>query len=162
MMNAKKHIIRLLLLCGLAVSAASHAANPLLQTPFLTPSGEPARFAPLQGQYTVVNFWATWCAPCRIEMPLLSRKATEWQSRGIRFVGIALDQPDPVLAYLKQQPVSYPILMSDADGIELMRQLGNKSGGLPFTVILDKQGKPVRQLLGLVEEKQLRSILRIK
>lgn len=86
---------------------------------------------------------------------MLSRVATRYASKGIKTVGIALDQPEQVTAFLKQTPVSYPILMSDGDGIAVMRQLGNQSGGLPYTVILDAKGKPVKQLLGLLDEKAL-------
>lgn len=86
---------------------------------------------------------------------MLSALSLKLGPKGIKTVGIALDQPEQVQAFLKQTPVNYPILMSDGDGIAVMRELGNKSGGLPYTVILNAQGKPVKQLLGILDEKAL-------
>lgn len=137
----------------------AHAAGIMDKARLTHTGGQAAAFAPYLGKYTVVNFWATWCAPCRQEMPMLSKLAGQYVTKGIKTVGIALDQPDQVNAFLKQTPVSYPILMSDGDGIALMRELGNKSGGLPYTVILDAKGKPVKQFLGLLDEKGLAKTL---
>lgn len=86
---------------------------------------------------------------------MLSALSAKLAAKGIKTVGIALDQPDQVQAFLKQTAVTYPILMSDGDGIAVMRELGNKSGGLPYTVVLNAQGKPVKQLLGILDEKTL-------
>uniref|UniRef100_A0A4W5LCX2 Peroxiredoxin-5, mitochondrial n=1 Tax=Hucho hucho TaxID=62062 RepID=A0A4W5LCX2_9TELE len=116
----------------------------------------------LAGKVTLVNFWATWCAPCRKEMPLLSALAPRLAARQVKFVGIALDQPAEVAAFLKQVPVSYPILMSDGEGIALMRTLGNRSGGLPFTVLLDEQGQVLTRLSGLLSEAELMKALPLR
>lgn len=147
-----------LVLLGLSGPLA-HAAGVMDKAGLALVSGQPAAFAPYQGKYTVVNFWATWCAPCRHEMPMLSRLASQYTAKGIKTVGIALDQPEQVSAFLQKTPVSYPVLMSTGDGIALMRALGNKSGGLPYTVILNAQGKPVKQFLGLLDEKSLGKVL---
>ena len=144
-----------LLLLALGFSLPAQAAGPLDKAKLTLVSGQAAAFAPFQGRLTVVNFWATWCAPCRQEMPMLSAQSVKLAAKGIKTVGIALDQPEQVQAFLKQTAVSYPILMSDGDGIAVMRELGNKSGGLPYTVILNAQGKPVKQLLGILDEKAL-------
>ena len=149
-------------LLALLLPLLAHAGTTLGTIPLNTPDGKPAQFARLQGKLTVVNFWATWCAPCRIEMPLLSAEAKRLAARGVRFVGIALDQPEQVQGYLKQTPVSYPILLADGDGIELMRTLGNKAGGLPFTVILNEQGQPVKRILGILDEKSLQLALPLR
>ncbi|MFN4236425.1 MAG: TlpA family protein disulfide reductase [Vogesella sp.] len=149
----------LLLALLASLSLTAHAGGVLDKARLTLTSGQPATFAPFQGKYTVVNFWATWCAPCRHEMPMLSKLATQYAAKGIKTVGIALDQPEQVADFLKKTPVSYPVLMSDGDGIALMRELGNKSGGLPYTVILNAQGKPVKQFLGLLDEKTLNKTL---
>jgi len=143
----------------IAASLGAHAAGVMDKAKLTHTNGQPAAFAPYQGKYTIVNFWATWCAPCRHEMPMLSRLASQYAAKGIKTVGIALDQPEQVAEFLKKHPVDYAILMSDGDGIALMRELGNKSGGLPYTVVLNAQGKPVRQFLGLLEEKALNKAL---
>jgi thiol-disulfide isomerase/thioredoxin len=155
--TARQRVLSILALASL--SLAAHAAGPLDKASLALTSGQPAAFAPFQGKLTVVNFWATWCAPCRQEMPMLSAQSVKLAAKGIKTVGIALDQPEQVLAFLKQGPVSYPILMSTGDGVALMRQLGNKSGGLPYTVVLNAQGKPVKQVLGLLDEKTLSQAL---
>ncbi|MFC3532571.1 TlpA disulfide reductase family protein [Vogesella facilis] len=149
-------------LLALLLPLPATAGSTLASIPLNTPDGKPAQFARLQGKITVVNFWATWCAPCRIEMPLLSAEAKRLAARGVRFVGIALDQPAQVQGYLKQTPVSYPIVLADGDGIELMRTLGNQAGGLPFTVILNEQGQPVKRILGLLDEKSLQLALPLR
>lgn len=152
---------RLLLLC-LLLPLLAQAGTTLGTIPLNTPDGKPAQFARLQGKLTVVNFWATWCAPCRIEMPMLSAEAKRLAARGVRFVGIALDQPEQVQGFLKQTPVSYPIVLADGDGIDLMRTLGNQAGGLPFTVILNERGQPVKRILGIIDEKALLQALPLR
>ncbi|WP_174873712.1 TlpA disulfide reductase family protein [Vogesella oryzae] len=156
--NFRRHAATLALL----FPVLAHAATSLGTIPLNTPDGKPAQFSRLQGKITVVNFWATWCAPCRIEMPLLSAEAKRLAARGVRFVGIALDQPEQVQGYLKQTPVSYPVVLADGDGIELMHTLGNKAGGLPFTVILNEQGQPVKRILGILDEKTLQLALPLR
>ncbi|SCK10543.1 TlpA disulfide reductase family protein [Vogesella sp. LIG4] len=146
-------------LLALLLPVLAHADTTLGTIPLNTPEGKPAQFSRLQGKLTVVNFWATWCAPCRVEMPMLSAEAKRLAARGVRFVGIALDQPQQVQGFLKQTPVSYPIVLADGDGIELMRNLGNKAGGLPFTVILNEHGQPVKQVLGVLDQKSLMQAL---
>ena len=159
-MFAKNRLFRRVwLLCVLLCAGQAWAASPLLSMPLTDLAGSPATFTTYQGKYTVVNFWATWCAPCRKEMPLLSALAPRLAARGVKFVGIALDQPDQVKAFTKQTPVSYPLLMADGEGLNVMRLLGNKVGGLPFTVIVDGKGQPVKRFSGLVSEAQLMQAL---
>lgn len=162
-MSVKTMLSRRLLLGGLLLLPLGAVAGGLLDSAVLTElNGKPASFARYQGKTTVVNFWATWCGPCRKEMPLLSALAPRLAARQVRFVGIALDQPGEVAAYLKQLPVSYPVLMSDGEGIALMRALGNRSGGLPFTVVLDEQGRPLARIAGLVSEAELMKALPLR
>ncbi len=105
----------------------------------------------------VLNFWATWCPPCVREMPLLD----EWQRRhgqqGLQMVGIAIDRADEVAAFLDEHPVGYPILLGGMDSVALARGLGNRTGGLPFTVVFDRFGHRVFSYLGELDETLLMS-----
>lgn len=121
--------------------------------------GKVAELQPLGKKLTVINFWATWCPPCRKEMPMLSEMAKAANKQGVHFVGIALDQPDAVASYLQKNPVSYRILLSDGDGIAAMKQMGNRSGGLPYTVIVDDKGKLRASLLGEIDKTKLQAEL---
>lgn len=121
--------------------------------------GTPQALAQWQGKPLVINFWATWCSPCREEMPAFSRLQEKHAVNGVQFVGIALDTPENVATYLKQVHVSYPLLMAESEGMELTQQLGNSRLALPYTVVLDATGKPRLTHLGKVPEQELDVLL---
>lgn len=142
------------------VSAPAQDAARLLWSASLNdPSGQPVALERFQGQPLVVNFWATWCAPCIKEMPELSRVHDEFAPRGIRMLGIAIDSPTPVREFASRQPVSYPLVVGGLSGTELVRQFGNESGALPFTVLLAADGRIVWRHLGIVDVQMLRDQL---
>ncbi|MFP4076506.1 MAG: TlpA family protein disulfide reductase [Halochromatium sp.] len=109
------------------------------------------------GKVVVLNFWATWCPPCVREMPLLD----EWQRRhrdqGLRVVGIAIDRADEVARFLDDHPVGYSILLGDMESVDLARGLGNRTGGLPFTVVFDTFGRRAFSYLGELDARILES-----
>ena len=115
---------------------------------FDRPQGGELVLADLRGRPTVLNFWATWCGPCVQEMPELDRFHREFGARGWQVIGLAIDGPTPVRQFLARQPVSFAIGLAGLDGTELARKLGNPSGSLPFSVVFDAQGRPVRRKLG--------------
>lgn len=127
---------------------SSKAEAPLWQMTFDQPSGQPLTLAGLRGHWLVLNFWATWCPPCVREMPALDRFHREFASRGWRVVGLAVDQREPVREFLARTPVSFDIGLAGSGGIGLSRQLGNDSGGLPFTVLFGRDGTLQRRHLG--------------
>ena len=108
-----------------------------------------------KGKVLIVNFWATWCAPCREEMPQFVKAQQEFGARGLQFVGIAIDQPDKVQQFAAEINLNYPALMGGYGAIELSRTLGNRVGALPFTVVLDRSGRIVHTHLGPVKQGQL-------
>ncbi|MBS0327612.1 MAG: TlpA family protein disulfide reductase [Proteobacteria bacterium] len=122
-------------------------------------SGREQPLAQWRGKILVVNFWATWCGPCREEMPHFVRAQAEHAATGLQFVGIAVDQVDKVRQFTDELGVNYPILIGGYGAIELSRALGNSVGALPFTIVLDRQGAVVWTHLGAVKEPQFNTLL---
>ena len=140
---------------ALGIQSGSGAGR-LLSASFADLSGRRRRLNEWQGRVTLFNFWATWCTPCREEMPLLDAAGRKF---GISVVGIGIDQVDKVRQYVINVAVRYEILISGPEGIELMRGLGNPGGGLPFTLAVDRQGRIAGRKLGALSEAELRGML---
>jgi len=133
---------RPLLLAGLGAGAgASPPEDALWAARFKTPDGGELKLADSRGRWLLVNFWASWCAPCVKEMPDLDRFWRDSQALGWQVLGLAIDGPTPVREFLARRPVGFPIGLAGLNGSELMRTLGNLSGGLPFTLIANPAGK---------------------
>ncbi len=120
------------------------------------PGGGDLVLSSLRGKPLLLNFWATWCPPCVKEMPMLDAFYQANRARGWQVVGLAVDSPTPVRDFLKRVPVSFPIGLAGMEGSELSRGLGNPSGSLPFTVVLNKEGRVVVQKLGSIDEADLK------
>jgi len=157
---------------GLAAAAAGFLVGPALlqlgggreegalaQAVFKDLDGKPRRLAEWQGRALVCNFWATWCAPCREEIPLLIAARQKYGPLGVEIVGIAIDNAAKVREYAASFNISYPVLLAEADGLDLMRQLGNSAGGLPYTVIADRRGGVVHRKLGALKQAELNGFL---
>lgn len=121
--------------------------------------GVTQRLGQWQGKVVVVNFWATWCEPCREEMPEFVRVQRELGPKGLQFVGIAVDQPDKVAAFAKELGLNYPALVGGYDAMELSRNLGNHLVALPFTIVIDRRGVIAYTQLGPIKKGQLRPII---
>lgn len=137
------------------VSQPSADAQKLWAMRFEQPSGKELVMADFKGQPLLLNFWATWCPPCITEMPLLDRFEQEHRQRGWRVVGLAIDRPAAVSEFLIRNPIGFAIALAGAEGVSLTRSLGNQGGGLPFSVVFDRQGRIARTKLGSVHEKEL-------
>ena len=122
---------------------------------FPSPSGPELVLAELRGSPLIINFWATWCAPCVIEMPLLDRFQKAQPAGGFQVVGLAVDHEVPVRQFLAGRPVSFRIGLAGPAGIELARSFGNRDGGLPFTLAFDAAGRQLGQRLGLLRQADL-------
>jgi thiol-disulfide isomerase/thioredoxin len=127
----------------------------LWQQRFDQPAGGELVMATLRGKPLVLNFWATWCAPCVKEMPLLDAFHRQHQAKGWQVVGLAIDGPTPVREFLTKLPVGFPIGLAGFTGVDLARSLGNERGGLPFSVIFDRRGAAVFRKLGTIEDAEL-------
>jgi len=113
-----------------------------------------------KGQVLIVNFWATWCGPCREEIPLFVAIENEYGGRGLQIIGLAIDRADPVRAFAREFGINYPLLIGGFEAVEIMRPLGNTAGALPFTVIYDRSGQAVRAKLGAFSVDELESRIR--
>jgi thiol-disulfide isomerase/thioredoxin len=134
-------------------------ASMLLGVALPDASGNQQPLSQWKGKVLVVNFWATWCPPCRDEMPEFVLAQRELGGRGVQFVGIAVDEPDKVRHFAREIGLNYPALIGGYGAIELSRTLGNRVGGLPFTVIVDRGGRVAHVQLGPLPDAKLRSIV---
>lgn len=146
------------LLSAVALQSRSGVGG-LLSSSFVDLAGEPRRLAQWQGRALVCNFWATWCAPCREEMPLFEAVHQQYAPKGVQLVGIAVDNAANVREFTNSVRVTYPILIGGVATIDLMRDLGNKSGALPFTVLLDARRRLVGHKLGAYARQELEAAL---
>lgn len=112
-----------------------------------------------QGKIIVLNFWATWCPPCREEMPELSALNTEFGQKNVVVLGIAIDELDLVKEFATQTPVSYPLFVAEDEGMAIGNSLGNNKGVLPYTVIIDSKGEIVNTYYGRITKALLASDL---
>lgn len=123
---------------------------------FPTPQGASVSAASLRGRPLLLNFWATWCPPCVEEFPLLDAFFRENSSKGWQVLGLAIDQPSAVRAFLHRTPVGFPIGLAGLEGTELSKSLGNRVGGLPFTVVFGADGNVRHRRMGRVSQDDLK------
>lgn len=121
--------------------------------------GKDQPMAQWKGKVLVVNFWATWCEPCREEMPRFMKLQEQYGGKGLQFVGIAIDQAYKVQQFTSDMHLNYPSLISGYGGIELSRSFGNALGALPFTLVVDRAGRIVQTKLGPMKDEQLQPII---
>jgi peroxiredoxin len=136
--------------------APGPSAEAFFDQTFKDLDGQPETMARWRGSLVVVNFWATWCAPCVEEMPDLQRVHDEYAGRGVTVVGLGIDNPSALKRFRDEHMLSLPLYAAGATGSELGRMLGNVSGALPYTVLLDRDGRIVQARLGQIRPAELK------
>jgi thiol-disulfide isomerase/thioredoxin len=121
--------------------------------------GQPRSIRSWTGKSMIVNFWATWCAPCRREIPLLKEMQQTRGAEGFQVVGVAVDVREDVLKYAQEIGIDYPVIMGEQDGLEAVGKFGLGSIGFPFTVFTDNQHRIVVTHLGELHKPQADAIL---
>jgi thiol-disulfide isomerase/thioredoxin len=107
----------------------------------------------------IVNFWATWCAPCRKEIPLLVETQRARAAEGFQVIGIAVDERDKVLQYAEEIKLDYPLLIGEQDGLDALAAFGVESPAFPITVFTDRQGRIVVTYPGELTAQKMNVIL---
>ncbi|MGV0982647.1 MAG: TlpA family protein disulfide reductase [Polynucleobacter sp.] len=140
--------------------ASDPAIKAFFANPWQTPDGKSVDTEQWRGKVLVVNFWASWCPPCVEEMPTLDKLQAEFKSQNVLFVGIGIDSPSNIREFLEKTPVSYPIVIGGLEGSNLSKQLGNSQGALPYTIVINAQGKATSSKLGKISEEELRKAIK--
>ena len=111
-----------------------------------------------RGQRLLVNFWATWCPPCVKELPEINQFYNEAKGQGWQVLALAVDQLEPVKAFLQKTPLDFPVALAGPKGLGLVRELGNAAGGLPFSLAFDTAGEISWRRLGVTRLEDLREL----
>lgn len=122
-------------------------------------SGRQHNISEWRGKVLVINFWATWCPPCRKEIPDFIALQEHYAAQGVQFIGIALEDMAPVVEYSSASNINYPILLGGDNGISLAHQLGNNVDAVPYTLVVDKQGRIIHRHPGEFSKEQIEEVI---
>lgn len=145
-----------------SVVAAVEPAGPIqVEFELAGLDGETRNFTEWQGTHRIVNFWATWCAPCRREIPLLKAFQEQHGADGFQVIGIAVEFPEPVIAYAEAAEFNYPILVGEQDAMAVAESSGISFVGLPFTMIVARDGRLVGAHMGEIHQEELDDVVKV-
>lgn len=147
-------------LVGLLGLRSRRGASALLDYSFRDLDGRETMLRDLPGRLLLCNFWATWCEPCREEVPLLIAARQQFAANGLEIAGIGIDQADKLRVFGKQYRINYPILVAGGDSGELLRALGDDAAALPYSVLLDTRRRIAYEKLGAWSKQELEREIR--
>lgn len=139
--------------------AQAEDAGPVFASSFPDLDGKEQPLKQWRGKVMVLNFWAPWCPPCRAEIPDFIQLQDKYRQRGVIFVGVAIDEAQNVQSFVDETGVNYPILLGGMKGVDLSSKVGNRMGGLPYTVVIDRSGKIVVTHVGGLSRAELEGML---
>lgn len=113
-----------------------------------------------EGQVVLLNFWATWCPPCLEEIPDFIEMQEALDNKGLQIVGVAVDNEEDARQFASDLGMNYPVMAGETEAIELSQRYGNSIGGLPFSAIIDQNGKVTHTITGILSKDRLIAILR--
>ena len=122
-------------------------------------AGKPHALSEWRGRLLLLNFWATWCAPCMGELPLLVEAQQRYGARGLQVVGPAMDEPDAVRETAKHLGIGYPLMADFSQVDAAMAALGDTQGALPFSVLISADGKIIKTILGGLHKNELEGLI---
>lgn len=154
-----KSLIAAGLLAGLSLAAGAEevvSAAPLFAAQLWDTQDKPVALEKFKGKPLIVNFWARWCGPCRVEIPELIKIRAAHKAKGLEVIGIGIeDKAEPAREFATAYEMDYPVLIAKEKGIPLMQALGNSKGGLPYTLVIDRSGKVLSSKLGTLKKADL-------
>jgi thiol-disulfide isomerase/thioredoxin len=135
------------------------SAGAVYSTTFPDVDGHAQRLGQWEKRFLLVNFWATWCGPCKEEMPIFVKLQSRFSGQNLQIVGIAADSSLNVANFAKKTPVNYPLLIDETGAIQFSKRLGNRLGLLPHTVLFRPGGEVIYNRLGVISERELSDII---
>ncbi len=150
-------------LVAVPAPAPTLSATQAMHLPLQDLDDNTHKLADWRGKVLLVNFWATWCPPCREEIPLLMKLQAQYAAQGLQIVGIATDEQneEDVRKFMRTMVVNYPILMSDKQTPQIIAALGGDFIGLPYTILLDRQGRVLKIHPGELQPHEAENLVRM-
>jgi peroxiredoxin len=144
---------------GAMADAPSQLTETLPSVTMPDPQGEQRSLDEWAGDILVINFWGTWCAPCREEVPLLVDLQADYEDEDVTVIGIALDRAEPVRRFSEEYGINYPLLVGEDEALTALEAFGSGTLGLPHTFVVDRDGNIVNFHLGLIEPADVEGLL---
>ena len=141
------------------ISELDASAGTIYTSSFMDMAGNPQSLGQWQHKLLVINFWATWCSPCKEEMPIFANLQKKYAAKGLQIIGIAADSPSNVANFAQKLSVGYPLLPDEGGAIEFSKRLGNRLGLLPHTVIIRPGGEVISARLGIIREDEFEAVI---
>ena len=140
-----------------SLEKASATSLPDFNLPDL--SGTQHNISEWRGKILIINFWATWCPPCRKEIPEFIAMQEHYSAKGVQFIGVALEDQKPVAEYAGSAHINYPVLIGGDNGVMLAHQLGNSVDAIPYTIVVNQQGQIIHRHPGEFSRAQILEII---
>jgi len=135
----------------------ARARRPDVALPDL--NGRVRHLSEWDGKLLFVNFWASWCPPCRAEIPDFIKLQRQYAGQGLQFIGIAIDRPEEVKKYIREVPINYPVLIDQGTGFAATTAFGNKDGALPYTAVVNRQVEVVFVRKGMLKKAEAEDLI---